>query len=126
MKQWISSQGGDSACLDDPSLLPQARFAVPVTSPSDGYIGSMDAQAIGSAAMILGAGRASKTDVIDPAAGIVLEKKTGDRVKTGEVLCTLFTNRDSSVDEAKKTFLEALGFTPDLPADRPLILARLE
>ncbi|MBQ9544854.1 MAG: thymidine phosphorylase, partial [Clostridia bacterium] len=126
MKQWISSQGGDSACLDDPSLLPQARLSVPVTSPSDGYIGSMDAQAIGSAAMILGAGRASKNDVIDPAAGIVLEKKTGDRVKKGETLCTLYTNRENSVEEAKNVFLAALSFTAEKPEIRPLVLGRVE
>ena len=125
MKRWIEAQGGDPACLDDPSLMPRAAFAVPVTSPADGFIGGMDAQAIGNAAMLLGAGRASKSDVIDPAAGIVLEKKTGCPVKKGELLCTLYTNREKSADEAKNVFLGALSFTDGKPEERPLILSRV-
>ncbi|MBQ3894737.1 MAG: pyrimidine-nucleoside phosphorylase, partial [Clostridia bacterium] len=91
MKEWIAAQGGDTSVLDDTDLFPKAAFAYEVRAPKGGRIRKMNAEDIGKAAASLGAGRISKEDPIDHAAGIVLAKKTGDSVKKGDVIATLFT-----------------------------------
>src|SRR5690606_4306716 len=84
MKQFIENQGGNPAIVDDVSLLPQAKYVNEVPSEKEGYISFMEADEIGTAAMVLGAGRATKESEIDLAVGIVLNKKVGDFVKKGE------------------------------------------
>lgn len=121
MREWIKAQGGDERCVDDESYLPSAAVIYPVLSPTDGYITGTDAQLIGASAMILGAGRESKDDVIDPSAGIVLVKKPGDRVKSGDVLCRLHTSDVSKLKEAEKVFLSAVKFGEKEPPKEPLI-----
>ena len=83
MKQWIAAQGGNAACLEDFSLFKQPKYSYDITAEKDGYISSMNTEKIGISSVILGAGRESKEDSIDFAAGIVLKKKTGDAVKKG-------------------------------------------
>src|SRR5690606_10601945 len=73
-RKFISAQGGNPDVVNDPSLLPQARFIKEVPSQKEGYISFMEADEIGTAAMVLGAGRATKDSVIDLAVGIVLHK----------------------------------------------------
>lgn len=89
MKRWVAAQGGDPAVLDDTSKLPQAAIQHEILAPCGGYLSHMDAQKIGEASALLGAGRQTKEDVIDFAAGVVLKKKTGERVEAGEVLAVL-------------------------------------
>ena len=75
----------------------------------------------GLAIGLLGAGRMTKTDVIDPAAGIILAKKTGDHVREGELLCTLYADREALLDPAQEKFLSAVSFGNEAPAPQPLI-----
>lgn len=120
-KEWISAQGGDAAYVDDTSRFPKAEYIHSVVSPVDGYISEMNAEKIGIAAVALGAGRAVKDADIDHAAGIVLLKKTGERVSAGEELCRLYTNNRGSIEEAEKKYLEAFSFSDEKPTVKPLI-----
>ena len=122
MKEWIGAQGGDTSVLDDTDLFPKAAFAYEVRAPKGGRIRKMNAEDIGKAAAILGAGRISKEDSIDHAAGIVLAKKTGDSVKKGDLIATLFTNIEASVAQAEERFLSALEIgRGDVPEEKLIL-----
>lgn len=120
MCRWVEAQGGDATYLTDPDKFPAAP-AYEVTAAADGYITAMDAEAIGVAAVTLGAGRATKEDAIDHAAGIRILKKTGDKVTVGEPVAILYTNRPQAVDGATKAYLAAVTVDATAPADRQLI-----
>ena len=93
-----------------------------MTAENNGYLTHMDTHKVGESASLLGAGRAVKTDSIDPAAGIVLYKKTGDAVRKGEPIAELFASSDEKLQAGKARFLEALTFGETAPQKRPLIL----
>ena len=114
-KRWINAQGGD---IDK---LPTAKFEYEVVSDKEGYIYSMDSKLIGISAMELGAGRTKTTDEIDPSAGLVLYKKTGDYVKKGETIAVMYTNTYDKFSSASKTFLESIVISDKRPDERPLI-----
>lgn len=95
LKEFIHAQGGDTSYLDDTSKFPVAKFIVPVLSTEEGYVNRINALEIGEYAMKLGAGRETLEDVIDNAAGIILEKKIGDYVKKGDILCYIHTNKEN-------------------------------
>ncbi|MCY8055725.1 pyrimidine-nucleoside phosphorylase [Bacillus inaquosorum] len=97
-KDFLKNQGGDSSIVDDPSKLPQAAYQIDVPAKEAGVVSEIVADEIGVAAMLLGAGRATKEDEIDLAVGIMLRKKVGDKVEKGEPLMTLYANREN-VDE---------------------------
>ncbi|ALS37666.1 pyrimidine-nucleoside phosphorylase [Enterococcus rotai] len=97
-KQFIKNQGGNPEWVDDPSLLPQAKFEIDVVADSDGVVAEIVADNIGVAAMKLGAGRETKEDDIDLAVGLILRKKVGDPVKKGESLVTIFANQEDVSD----------------------------
>ena len=121
----VEAQGGDAAALADPTKLPQAAFHREVRAERDGFIAHMDAERIGQAACLLGAGRETKESVIDHAAGIRLVKKTGDAVKAGEVIAELHANDESLLAPAASRYLSALAIE-DAPCEkRPLIFARV-
>lgn len=122
MREWIAAQGGDPRCIDNPDALPQARYSRDVLCPANGFVTAMNAEEIGMAAVALGAGRQTKADAIDPAAGIMLYKKTGDAVRTGDTLCTLFTDKAQTLDMAEKRFLEAVTVGDTAPQHKPLII----
>ena len=122
MKQWIAAQGGDTRYLDDPTLFPAAAHRLDVVAENDGVITAMNAEEIGMTAVMLGAGRAAKTDTIDPAAGIILHKKTGETVQAGETLATLFTEREESLSAAKARFVSALTIQQKSAETLPLII----
>ena len=121
MKRWIAAQGGDARVLDDVSLLPQAAVQYELKAPQAGYIHHMDAQKIGESSAILGAGRKTKDDAIDFAAGIVLKEKTGAKVEQGQTLAVLHTNRPETLADAERVFLEAIRWGTDAPEAQPLI-----
>lgn len=126
MKRWVGAQGGDASVLDDVSRLPQAAVRYELLSPVSGFIGHMDAQKIGEASALLGAGRRTKEDVIDLSAGIVLKKKTGDYVEAGQPLAILHTNRERALAPAQAEFLSALSWTQQAPQKQKLILGIVE
>lgn len=97
-KTFLSAQGGDSSVVDDVSKLPTAKYKIDVLAKQSGYISNIIADKIGVAAMILGAGRATKDSNIDLAVGIELRKKIGDYVEEGEALVTLHSNKENIGD----------------------------
>ncbi len=121
----VKAQGGDPAAITDLSKLPRARTLVPVLAPQDGVVTAIASEAIGLAAMMLGAGRAKSSDVIDPAVGFMLEKKVGDTVKKGEALVTMHVNDDARVKEVTERVIAAYALGAKAPAQRPLVLERI-
>ncbi len=117
MCRWVAAQGGDPNF----ARLPEAPVQVPVVADRDGWVVHMNAEKIGVASSLLGAGRMTKEDLIDPAAGIVLEKKTGDFVKAGEVLAWLHTSDESRLPAAQARLLSALQWGEEPPRTGCLI-----
>lgn len=123
--QVIAAQGGDARVVEDYLRLPRAACEDSVVAPEDGYVAALDAEALGRAAVLLGAGRERPDSTIDPAAGLVLEKKTGDAVTVGERVCTLYTNFADRLGQARHRVRSALRITPDPPAAGPVLLAQV-
>lgn len=124
MKEWIAAQGGDISCLEDTKkfeTIHPIKHIVPILSPADGFITSMDAAQIGTAAMILGAGRSTKEESIDYGAGLTIAAKTGDKVEKGMTLGYLYTNREDAIEPATERYLEALTFGAEAPQKTDLI-----
>ena len=96
-KEWINAQGGDTNFLDNPNKFRRAEHTHVIKAKRSGYIKEIEALAIGEEAMHLGAGRLKTTDIIDPTAGIVLNKKVGDKVKVGDTLCVAYTNKHNVI-----------------------------
>ncbi|HEY4717783.1 MAG TPA: thymidine phosphorylase [Anaerolineales bacterium] len=103
----VSAQGGDVRYVDDPSLLPRAKFVEEVPAPRSGYLKWVDARQIGEASVALGAGRAKKGDPIDHAVGIVVLHKVGDRVAKGAPLFTLHANDQTKLEATRAQVLAA-------------------
>lgn len=122
MQEWVEAQGGDARVLSERECFRKAAVHGTVTAQTDGYLTHMDTHKVGESASLLGAGRAVKTDSIDPAAGIVLYKKTGDAVRKGEPIAELFASSDEKLQAGKARFLEAQTFGETAPKKRPLIL----
>ena len=108
--EMISAQGGNAGVVDDFSLFKQPKHTVEISSEREGYIEHTDAEKIGLASVILGAGREKKGDPIDSSAGIALKKKTGDRVEKGDTLAIFYTDDESKIEEAKREFFDAFTF----------------
>lgn len=103
-KEFLANQGGDASIVDDLTKLPQAKYKIELPAKQFGYISRMVADEIGVASMILGAGRATKEDVIDLAVGLVLHKKVGDKVEEGESILTIYSNRENVEDVKQKLY----------------------
>lgn len=103
-KEFLANQGGDASIVDDLTKLPQAKYKIELPAKQSGYIFRMVADEIGVASMILGAGRATKEDVIDLAVGLVLHKKVGDKVEEGESILTIYSNRENVEDVKQKLY----------------------
>ena len=122
----IDAQGGDSRVLDDESLLAIGKFTYDVTAPQDGYITHMNTEQCGIASVMLGAGRTVKDGPIDYSAGIIMHKKTGDTVRVGESIATLYASDESLLANAGKTYLEAIAFGETAPVVVDTILDMVE
>ena len=121
LKEMVKAQGGDDSVLEHPECLYEKAQVFAVKAPAGGWVQKMDAEGIGRASMLLGAGRETKEDLIDPAAGIVLLKKTGQPVREGEILAKLYTNRPDRVKAAEKTLLESCIIGEKAPEKLPLV-----
>jgi pyrimidine-nucleoside phosphorylase len=121
-KQVVAAQGGNPQALDKFELLPNATGMREIASPRGGYVSQIDAEDIGAASNMIGAGREKKDDVIDPAVGIILEVKVGEKVDAGSVLCRLYHTREERVDEAAEMVEDAFHISSQTPDIRELIL----
>lgn len=121
-RAWVTAQGGDARVADDVSLLPQAECSRVVTAHEAGWVAHYDAAGVGRAAMAMGAGRASLTDAIDPAAGLVLGAKVGDRVERGETLATLFAASEELLDAGEERFRNATVMSSSPVSAHDLVL----
>lgn len=125
LKQMFAAQGGDVSVLDDPDKFQKAKFSRPLLAGESGYLVRMNTEMVGNASVGLGAGRITKEDVIDFAAGIVLHKKTGDKVEKGECLATLYADHEEKFDVAEEMFRAALTFGPAPEPVPALVMARV-
>jgi pyrimidine-nucleoside phosphorylase len=121
-RQMVELQGGDARVIDDVKRLPQAQHTMQVASAKTGYIASMQCEQIGTACVILGGGRERKEDAVDPAVGIVLHKKVGDQLASGEAIATIYYNGEAQAARARQ-LIEASCMVTDAPSavKRPLI-----
>ncbi len=119
--------GGDAAAIRDPGRLPRASRTWDVPAGAAGFVTAVDAEAIGLAAVALGAGRTRVEDVVDHAVGLVLHRKVGDRVEPGEPLCTLHhgTAGAEPPDAVARRVLDAYRLGEQPPPAAPLVLARI-
>ena len=125
MREIVRWQGGDPLVLEDVSRLPHARNTCVLPSPSAGFVSGIDAEAIGVAAMLLGAGRETADGQIDPAVGIVLWRKVGDAVAPGESLAEIHYNKEERLEDVKSRILQAFRFSAVAPTASRLVLERL-
>ncbi len=117
----LEAQGGDPRVVDEPGRLPQAGLMSPLPSPRAGHVASVDAMGVAIAALRLGAGRAKAADSVDPAVGIADLVKAGDRVKTGENLCTIHASSAAAMKEAAGILAGAIQVADTKPARAALI-----
>jgi pyrimidine-nucleoside phosphorylase len=122
-KEWIIAQGGDESYANDPYSLPEASLSYDVVAEEEGYISKMNAEEIGLASVTLGAGRETKDDTIDFSTGIIVHKKVGEAVKAGDVIATLYTNKESAIASAARTVRGAVTVSCDKPSGGELIYA---
>src|SRR6267154_1072293 len=121
-KQAVQAQGGNPQALDKFELLPNATGMRGITSPRAGYVSAIDAEDIGVASNMIGAGRDKKEDAIDPAVGIILEVKAGEKVDAGSVLCRIYYTKEDRVEEAADMVEDAFRVSGQKPDERELIL----
>ena len=110
-RELVAAQGGDVRAIDEPSRLPRAPLVSVVVSPATGYVRQVDALEVGLTAVELGAGRALKTDLIDPGVGVVVHHKVGDRVHKGDPLFTVHAADPAKRDLAIERLLRAHSLT---------------
>lgn len=125
LKVFLEAQGGDSSVVDNQERLPQAKYMFELEAQHDGYISEIVADAVGTAAMLLGAGRATKESTIDLAVGLVLNKKIGDKVTKGESLVTIHSNTEK-IDEVREKLYESIKITASEVKPPKLIYATIE
>lgn len=121
----VEAQGGDVSVIKDTGKFPKAPFEHPVFAEKTGYITSMNAESCGIASAMLGAGRETKESQLDYAAGIIINSKTGDYVKEGQIIATLYASDESLFAAAEKRYLEAIQIGGEKPDEKPLIYARV-
>ena len=119
--EFVKYQGGDESYILNPDKFPKAKYIVEVKTEKAGYIQKINAEGIGEAARKLGAGRAKKEDPIDYTAGVLLNKKVGDKVMGNELLATIHTNKEEVINEVIDDILECYEIGPDKTSKKPLI-----
>lgn len=121
LREMVASQGGNSEWIDNTDLFPKAKYSYEIKADADVYISSMDAEKIGVASLLLGAGRNKKSDSLDFSAGIILGAKTSDKVTKGQTIATLYANDETKFPVAVQKFNEALAFSSDPADNQPII-----
>ena len=121
LEEIIEAQGGDRKVVTSPERLGVSRLVRRVRAESDGFVGGIDAEAVGRLAVSLGGGRVRKEDDIDHSVGTVLRKKTGDSVTSGDVLADLHLKEEGIADSAAITLRQAFEIQPDAPKPQPIL-----
>ena len=123
LQQMVTAQGGDASylCLERMDALCKTKEVVPVYPKQEGYLYAIQTELVGTAAQMLGAGRATKADAIDPAVGLVMKKRVGDYVHADEPLCLLYSNDPQKTEAAADVFLRAITVSEESPADHPMV-----
>ena len=119
-REWVAAQGGDASVADDASLLPRSACSREVRAPASGWIAGFDAEEVGRAAMVLGAGRAHVGDAIDPGAGLLLAVRLGERVEEGGLLGTVYAASEELLDVGEERFRRAVHVADGFVAPPPL------
>ena len=107
LKQFIELSGGDGEVVNNYELLPTPKSVLKVLAQEDGYVTKIKAEEVGKAAMVIGAGRATKEDEVDHAVGIELKKKVGDKVEKGDLIAEIYYNDDKNIESSKAMVLDA-------------------
>lgn len=115
----IENQGGKTEYLKN---IPKAKYIEPLISEEEGYIESLDAEICGKVSLALGAGRIQKEDQIDHLTGLILEKKTGDKIEKGEPLAYIHSNVEEKIEEAKQALKQAYKITKQKPEEYKHVL----
>lgn len=121
LEMFVQAQGGNPAAVQNPALLPEASIVEEIPSPQTGFVRKIDCQEIGVCSLILGGGRETKDSEIDLSVGLILHKKTGDAVTSGESLATIYANDRKKLDMAKERFLKAYYITDEKIQKQSLI-----
>lgn len=122
----VEAQGGNKSWILQPENFPKAKYSYSVKAKESGYIVGVDTESYGVASLLLGAGRNTKEDVIDMAAGIYLRAKTGDYVQAGDEIAILYSEKESAFAAAEARLLSATKIGAEKPAAEPLILDIVE
>lgn len=123
LKGFIEEAGGNPDLVDDYSLLPMAENKIEFIAQEEGFVCEIEAELVGKAAMVLGAGRATKADIIDHGVGIVLKKKIGDEIKIGDVIAEIYYNADNNLETSKSMLQEAYSLSPEKTDKKDVVLA---
>ena len=118
----VKAQGGNDDWILHPEKFPTAKYSRTITATEDGYIVGVDTEGYGVASLLLGAGRNTKEDVIDFAAGIILKAKTGDFVKAGDPIAILYSDKENAFDSAEARLRAATRMGKEKPQEMPLVL----
>ncbi len=121
LKEMVKAQGGDVRFIDDTTLFETSKFTYEVKASKSGYISGMNAETIGIASVVLGAGREKKEDSIDYKAGISLLRKTGDQIETGDTIAILYTDLEDKIADAEKLILGTIEISDAPPPEEKLI-----
>ncbi len=124
-RQMVELQGGDISAIDDPARLPGTDHRVEVPSSKAGYVTAIACEQVGTACVILGGGREHKEDSVDPAVGIVVHKKIGDKVAAGESLCTIHCHSDAQAARAKTLLEESYQIAGAAPTHKTSLVHRV-
>ncbi|MBN2304868.1 MAG: thymidine phosphorylase [Anaerolineae bacterium] len=119
-REMVQSQGGNVAMVDDPGKLPRAGLMGEVPAAEGGYVTQINALLVAQAALELGAGRAQKTDPVDPAVGVVVHRKVGDQVAVGDIMFTIHANDEHSLGRARERLARAPVFRSREPEPMPM------
>lgn len=126
LREMIERLGGDTSYIDEPDKLVNTRRIVPVLAPRLGYIGAMNAKQIGLASLLIGAGREHVSDSIDPAVGILMHKRYGDKVSCGEAFASMYVNDERNLAQALDMLVSAVEISPFQPPEMKLIYKTIE
>lgn len=121
LKELVSAQGGNTQMIDNTSLLPKCDNSLEIKANQDGFIQSIDSKIVGESAVLLGAGREKKTDTIDYGAGIILYKKTGDKVSVGDTVAILYAESNEKLKNAESLFNTSYKIGAEKPCEQKLI-----